>query len=358
MTLSKGDLDFVGKTDAWLENEGPRLNIIASSRVRLARNLPDIGFPMRAHQEDLRKAAAVIAMGLERCDETRDFRRININDAHVNARSYLRENQYISAEFEKGGDCRFVSISSNFGRGMMVNEEDHIRLYSMKTGFQLQEVLEEALATDSALCQEITPAYSEEFGFLTACPTNVGTGMRASVMVHLPALVTTQNIQEITDIMPEYGLTVRGFYGENSEFLGDFFQISNEQTLGKTEEKIVADLTYVVDQIATKELEARSRLIEEKPHSSRDMIARAVALLKNAHIMNSSESVKLLSKLRLGIDFGLIQNLSHGALNRLFIQVQPGHLQFPAESELEAEERDAKRAQLLRSELSSTTFEG
>jgi len=345
------DSAFIQSSDAWLDREGERAGIVTSSRVRLARNLPDVTFPMRAHAEDLQAVAEAVGAALSNCPASRDFRLMEVARLDPLARTFLRENHLISAEFEKGGGHRLLAIATQLDLGVMVNEEDHLRLYALRSGFSLRAVLEAVVALDQALERHIAYAVSPQFGYLAACPTNTGTGMRASVMLHLPGLVMTQRIQEITDYIPDYGLAVRGFYGENSDFIGDFFQISNEQTLGKSENQIVEDLTGVVDEIARKEVEARRFLFEEKANTLEDVVWRSWALLTNARTMNSSEAAKLLSKLRLGIDRNLFPGLTHARLNKLFVLMQPGHLQFKTGQGADTESRDAIRAQLLRKEL-------
>ena len=345
------DSAFIQRSDGWLDREGAQMNVIASSRVRLARNLPEMTFPMRAHVEDLQAVADTVLDAMGQCEAFGRFRRLDVTRMEPLARTFLRENHLISAEFEKGGESRFLAIADTLDAGIMVNEEDHLRLYALGAGFCLEEVSARAFAVDDAMADCVRLAWTPEFGYLTACPTNTGTGMRASVMLHLPGLVMTQRIQSITDYVPDYGLAVRGFYGENSDFIGDYLQVSNEQTLGKSEEQILRDLTKVVQEIAENELVARKFLFDHRSTVVEDVIWRSFALLRNARVMNSSEASKLLSKIRLGIDRGFFPGLSHARLNKLFVEIQPGHLQYRTGQGADNESRDTIRAQLLRKVL-------
>ena len=278
--------------------------------------------------------------------------RFDLSTTKALERSYLKENHLISAEMEKGGENRVLFLTEDVRLAVMVNEEDHLRMYALHAGFLPFDVLNEVIGLESQLGREIAFAFSQKYGYLTACPTNTGTGLRASVMLHLPALSMIKQMAEIVKQLPSIGLTVRGFYGENSENTGDFFQVSNEVTLGKSEEEIVEILVRMVSQIVEKETEARQLLFEKNATVVEDDIWRAWGLLTNARVISSSEAVQLLSKLRLGVDRGFFGALGHGALNRLIVEVQPGHLQYShGGSTIAVEERDLLRASVVRKRL-------
>ncbi|MCX7017144.1 MAG: ATP--guanido phosphotransferase, partial [Candidatus Sumerlaeota bacterium] len=278
--------------------------------------------------------------------------RVAIDDLAPNERHYLVESHLISAEMEKGGAGRLVFFSPDIRMSLLVNEEDHLRLQCFRAGFRLHEVLDALNELDGELDASLDFAFHEQFGYLTACPTNVGTGLRVSVMLHLPALVMTNTVEEIIQYVPQSGFTVRGFYGENSEFLGDFFQISNEVTLGKTEDRICMELEKLVLQVIEKEQGARASLFDEKRIKIEDTVWRAYGTLTNSRMLSSRDALQLLSRLRLGIEQGFFAKLTHAQLNRLMIEVQPAHLQIAGRAALDEEARDVARAALLRQKLS------
>lgn len=346
--LSNGD---VLKSDEWLNRTGPEEHIVVSSRARYARNLPQVPFPMRARSEELRGVVDQVEAAISANPRFADGYRYNLNDIKPLERNYLKENHLISVEMEKGGENRAIVLSGDVSLAVMVNEEDHLRIFALEGGFQPYEVLNRLISLEEELNGVMHFAFSGKYGYLTACPTNTGTGLRASVMLHLPALSITKKLPELMKSMPQFGLTVRGFYGENSENMGDFFQISNEVTLGKTEQEIVDTLNHVVEQIIEREEQMRRLLFEQNRATIEDELWRAYGLLTNARVMSSLEAVQLLSKLRFGIDRGYFPNLTHNHLNKLIIEIQPGHLQYANGGVAGAEARDAMRAELLRKRL-------
>jgi protein arginine kinase len=341
-------MDVADLTRNWAEPEGPLGHVVVSSRVRHARNLEHVSFPPRADKEDLRRVCESVDRLVRGETVVSRFARVDIPQCSGLERAFLKENHIISAELEQAGDFRVLYLDPQRSCAIMVNEEDHLRMYCLRSGFQLIPVLEEINAIDAVLSRSLKYAFSEKFGYLTTCPSNVGTGMRASVMLHLPGLVMTGQIEEIVKNLPQSGLTVRGYYGENSEFLGDFYQISNEVTLGKTEEQIIQMLQTAVGQIIAREDAARSALFEKKRAYVEDVIWRAYALLTHARVMASSEAFRLLSPIRLGIERGYFPALTHHRLNRLIVEAQPAHLQLAEKREIGVEERDIARARLLR----------
>lgn len=346
--------DQLKDTDKWLDRRGPEDHIVVSSRARYARNLPKIPFPMRAKSDELAIVVARVREVVQRNPIFDEGLFFDLTAIRQIDRNYLKENHLISVEMEKGGENRGIYLSSDIKHAIMVNEEDHLRMFSLEAGLQPHEALNNVVALDEQLNAELHFAFSEKYGFLTACPTNTGTGLRASVMLHLPAVALAKKLPELIKSMPQFGLTVRGFYGENSENMGDFFQISNEITLGRSESEIIQTLSTVVEQVIEREEQARRQLFDQNRIAVEDDIWRSYGLLTNARVITSQEAVQLLSKLRFGIDRKYFGAMSHGELNRLVIEVQPGHLQFQQGGNvMNVEERDRARADLLRRRLAN-----
>jgi protein arginine kinase len=339
------------RSDAWLDRGGPEDHIVVSSRARYARNLPRVPFPMRARQEELQGVVGRARDAIRESGFFRDGMEFSIPDIKPIERNYLKENHLISSEMEKGGDNRAIFVSADVKLAVMVNEEDHLRMVALEGGFQPHEALNGVMVLEDSLSRVLPFAFSQKFGYLTACPTNTGTGLRASVMLHLPALSMLKKMPELVKSMPQFGLTVRGFYGENSENMGDFFQVSNEVTLGRSEQEIVDILTKVTEQIVEKEEQARRHLFDQNRAVVEDEVWRSYGMLTHARVMTSQEAVQLLSKLRFGIDRGFFPGMSHSRLNRIIIEIQPGHLQYLGGGAASSEARDIMRADLLRKRL-------
>lgn len=338
-------------SDMWLDRSGPEEHVVVSSRARYARNFPRVPFPMRARPEELQGVIERVTEAIGRNPAFAGGLCFNLTQIKPVERNYLKENHLISAEMEKAAEHRAIHLSADVKLAVMVNEEDHLRMYALEAGFQPCEALNSVVTLESEMNRELGFAFSPKYGFLTACPTNTGTGLRASVMLHLPALVMTKRMGEIVKSLPQFGLTVRGFYGENSENMGDFFQVSNEVTLGKSEAEIVQALSKVAEQVIEREEHARRQLFEQNRSYVDDEIWRAFGTLTNARLMTSSEAVQLLSKLRLGIDRGYLGGLRHAQLNKLIVEIQPGHLQYGEGASAGTVERDELRAGLLRKRL-------
>jgi protein arginine kinase len=233
----------------------------------------------------------------------------------------------------------------------MINEEDHLRMQAMKSGLQLKAVFKLIDKVDSELEEALDFAFSTKLGYLTACPTNVGTGMRASAMVHLPAMVLSDQINQVVQAVNKLGLAVRGLYGEGTEALGNVFQVSNQTTLGEKESDVIERLNKVILQVIEHEENARITLLEKKPRVVYDQVGRAYGILTNAHTVSSKEALNLLSLLRMGVDLELFSTGTRGVVDELFILSQPAHVQKAAERKLTAEERDSFRADLIRQRL-------
>lgn len=338
----------IQSSDRWLERRGPEEHIAISSRARYARNLPQITFPMRARPEELRTVVEKVGLAINESARFRGGFAFNLAEIPSAQRHFLKENHLISSEMEKGGANRLIFLNGDVTLAIMVNEEDHLRLFALEPGFQLASVLNNLISLETALEKHLNFAFSPRYGFLTACPTNTGTGLRASVLLHLPALASSRQLADLVKTLPQNGLTIRGPYGENSENFGDLFQVSNEVTLGRDEREIVETLTNTVDQVISAEEQARRDLFEKSRNQTEDLVWRAWGLLTNARVLSSQEAVQNLSRLRLGIDRGWFQGLTHGELNKLLIQVQPGHVQIRHAGAESLEQRDVVRASFLR----------
>lgn len=334
----------------WMKREGPDSDIVISSRVRIARNLHAYPFPMLATNQQsaevLEKARSVMASG--QLSELGTFSFMPLAGMSELEKKVLVEKHLISPNLAAESRNGAVMLSEDESISIMVNEEDHLRIQCLRSGFQIKEAWAAASRLDDLFEEALEYAFDEKRGYLTGCPTNVGTGIRASVMLHLPALVMTQQINRILQAITQVGLAVRGLYGEGSEAIGNVFQISNQITLGQSEDEIIDNLYSVVRQIIEHERAARSKLAEESNFRLADRVNRSYGILSHAVIMDSKEAAQRLSDVRLGIDLGIVQNVSASVLEELLVMTQPGFLQQYAGKMLSAEERDIRRAQLIR----------
>ncbi|MBM7694328.1 protein arginine kinase [Peribacillus deserti] len=338
---------------SWMSEEGPDSDIVLSSRIRLARNLKEYKFPIIFSRDE---AVEIInwarnGLGSESFSDTCSFELLTMNDLKPIEKRVLVEKHLVSPNLAENAPYGAVLLSDNEEISVMINEEDHIRIQCLYPGLQLKEALIMAGKIDDWIEEKGVYAFDEERGYLTSCPTNVGTGLRASVMMHLPGLVLTRQINRIIPAINQLGLVVRGIYGEGSEALGNIFQISNQITLGKSEEDIVEDLLSVVEQIIDRERSAREALVKTSDIQLEDRVFRSYGILSNARVIETKEAAKCLSDLRLGIDLGYIKNISKTILNELMILTQPGFLQQYAGGPLNPDERDIRRAALIRERL-------
>ncbi len=335
--------------DNWILDKGPCSDIVVSSRARLARNLPRLPFAPHAQPAQLAQVVQTIHDVLASRDYFRNFIRYEVASLAPNDRRYLRESHLISTELEKGRKHREVYLNTALGASVMVNEEDHLRIQAMMAGLRIAEVYERAETVEREMEKSVDFAYSPQFGYLAACPTNTGTGLRVSVMLHLVALVMTNQAEETLAPLGKIGLAVRGAYGEHSANVGDLFQISNEITLGKTEEDLIGLLEEAVKQVMEREAEARDALFKQAAAKCEDAIQRAVGILSFARSLDSNEASGLLSRLRLGVNRDFGYRISHEELNHLMIEIQPAHLlHLTPQASSSDEQRDAARAAYLR----------
>lgn len=337
----------------WMKKEGPDADIVLSSRVRLARNLNNVPFPIAATKEQLEEVITTASDHFAQKGHKRfgQIELLKMEDMKKNEKRVLVEKHLISPNLSDESKAGAVLLSEDESLSIMVNEEDHFRIQVLLSGFQLKEGLTYANEMDDWMEDRVDFAFKEDRGYLTSCPTNVGTGIRASVMMHLPALVITRQMNRILPAINQLGLVVRGIYGEGSEALGNLFQISNQITLGKSEEDIVEDLRSVVSQLIQQERAAREALLQQSKLQLEDRVYRSFGLLSYSRTMESKEATQHLSNVRLGIDLGLIDNVDGNILNELMILTQPGFLQQYAGEILSSEQRDQRRASLIRERL-------
>ncbi|WP_214483882.1 protein arginine kinase [Bacillus sp. SM2101] len=339
---------------SWMSEDGPESDIVLSSRIRLARNIENIWFPTVITNEEAHK---IIQLFKKVCEEKapESFGKLELlamNEMQPIEKRVLVEKHLISPQLAEDAPFGACILSENEEVSIMINEEDHIRIQCLFPGFQLSAALEQANELDDWIETHVDYAFDEQKGYLTSCPTNVGTGLRASVMMHLPALILTQQMSRIIPAINQLGLVVRGIYGEGSEALGNIFQISNQVTLGKSETDIVNDLESVVQQLIAQERSAREALVKTSGIQLEDKVYRSYGTLAHSRVMETKEAAKCLSDIRLGIDIGYIKDISSNILNELMIVTQPGFLQQYAGGPLRSHERDIRRATLIRERIS------
>lgn len=338
----------------WMKGEGPDSDIVISSRIRLARNENAIPFPLIATEEQLENVVQDVEQVVHQAQDQNVLGKLEVlrmNQLKSLEKRVLMEKHLISPHLAEESATGAVVLSENESVSIMVNEEDHIRIQCLFPGFQLENAWEQANSIDDWFEVHLDFAYDEKRGYLTSCPTNVGTGLRASVMMHLPALVMTQQINRMLPAINQLGLVVRGIYGEGSDALGNIFQISNQITLGRSESEIIEDLANVAKQLIEQERQARQALLQTSRLRLEDRIYRSFGILSYARTIESKEATQRLSDVRLGIDLGLIKGTSATILNELIVLTQPGFLQQYAGEMLSAEQRDERRAKLIRERL-------
>lgn len=336
----------------WLNNDGPDNDIVLSSRIRLARNLKSMPFPDRLDEKGSAKVIGMVKDAIERNSVlTKDFDLTILKDLSPLGAKVLMEDHLISPALMERYKNSAAFIRKDHQVSIMVNEEDHIRIQVLLPGLQLEESWDLASKIDDVLEESLDYAFDENMGYLTACPTNTGTGMRASVMVHLPALVITKQFNRVSQALNQLGLAVRGIYGEGTEVVGNIVQVSNQLTLGKTEEHIIESLKGMTKEIINKEKQSRDVLIASNRTALEDKICRSYGLLTGARIISSRELMELLSDVRLGIDLGVLTEISRRDINEIMIQSQPASLQSKAGRQLTDVERDVFRSELIRKKL-------
>lgn len=347
--------ELVQSQREWLRNDGPDADTVVSSRIRLARNLAAFPFVAKLTEEERRRVADSLRKAVRKTSAGQNYAFFSMEDLSALDRKLLVESHLISRELAEEEGPRSVMISPSGQCSLMFIEEDHLRIQYVKSGFCLQDVWNEINALDDAVEQNVVYAWNRELGYLTACPTNVGTGMRVSVMLHLPALVLTKQFNKVYNSLQKISLTVRGLYGEGSQSLGDFYQISNQVTLGMTEAEILRQVEDVVKAVIRYEQKAREFLLDENCAQIEERIERALKLIRMSPAITTSDTMNCLSTLRLGMNLGLVKDIPVSVVNQLLLQIQPAHLQWiygGVESSLDENEF---RAQYLKKYLLKIT---
>jgi protein arginine kinase len=340
-----------GAVGKWLAANGPEADVVLSTRVRLARNLAEVPFTHRATDADHERTIEVVRWALADSGYMDNGKFLGNDELADPQGQYLIERHLASPDFVASKAKRGLYISNDEATSLMVNEEDHLRFQVMASGLDFPEAFTAAAALDEKLERQLQYAFSAEFGFLTACPTNLGTGMRASVLVHLPALVITREIEKVLRGALHIGLAVRGLYGEGTETKGNFFQISNQKTVGQTEWEIIETIADISRQVITYERKAREYLMKKLRVEVEDKVFRSLGLLRGARVLSSDEAINLIAGLRLGVALGIINEVNLEQVTRLMILVRPANLQAMLGEKLSAAERDERRATFVRETL-------
>ena len=334
----------------WYIDKGPDSDVVLSSRVRLARNFREYPFPHKStagHQQKIaEETQKAIFSGSDNMANI--FRYVDITSLDVIEKAVLVEKHIVSKELVESKRMIGLILSQDEQISIMINEEDHLRIQCLASGMQLTKAWEVCDSLDNLLSETIDFAWDENIGYLTSCPTNIGTAIRVSVMMHLPALAMTGYIKPVLEAMGKLGMAVRGLYGENTQASGNVFQFSNQITLGKSEQDIILSMHNIAQQIIDQERALRQELLKQNRYKLEDRIFRSFGILKNARIMDTGEALKRLSDLRLGVDMGILEDIDITDINQMMLLIQPGNLQKTTGRTLDSDERDTCRAQLVR----------
>ena len=337
---------------AWYETIGKEGDVVLSTRIRLARNVAGIPFPARWSDAQATEVAGAVrdAISKGQAKLPASFEFLNLDNAPENSKRMLVEDHLMSGEMLQGKN-KALLLSKQKNISIMIGEEDHIRLQVILPGLDLEEAYRMAELTDDVISESVSYAFDEEFGYLTRCPTNVGTGLRASVMLHLPALKMTGQINSLVGSAGKLGLTIRGLYGEGSDARGDLYQLSNQITLGISEAQTIEKLHNITHQIIDSERQARQRLLAQNPVALPDKLYRAFGTLRYARSMSSEECKSLLSEVRLGVSMGIIKEVDAKTITEFMVTAEPAHINDAMGGELSAQQRDKARSEIVRQAL-------
>ena len=348
---------IVGSSSSpWMDGSGNLADVVISSRVRLARNLRDTPFPHLLEERAARDVMDRVFKVIESVNKKGtwgELTTIDLSELNGRDRQVLVEKHLMSPQHAEPGPGKGLATRRDERVSVMVNEEDHLRIQCLFSGLELDEAYITASGTDDLLDEGLDFAYDDTIGFLTACPTSAGTGLRASVMVHLPALAIGDEVARVLAAVNKLGLVVRGLYGEGTEGKGNVFQISNQITLGQTEKEIIENLSLVGKQVVAEEKRFRENLYKTRRTELEDRIFRAWGILANARSMSSGEAVRLWSDVRLGVELEMLPQMNVRKINEILVLAQPGFVQRVAGRDMAPEERDVKRAELIRHHVSS-----
>ncbi|MDB5173523.1 MAG: putative phosphotransferase [Phycisphaerales bacterium] len=344
--------DLTNHAGEWLRGSGPMSEIVISSRIRLARNVTGFPFLTRCTRHQRQALEQKVRETILAADLSSQVLYVDLENAPDMDRQLLVERHLISKPHAGAEGARGVAIAENETLSVMVNEEDHLRIQCLRSGLQLEEAWEQINKVDDKLEAALDWSFHPRFGYLTACPTNVGTGIRVSVMLHLPALKLTGEIEKLFRAAKDMKLAVRGLYGEGTEATGDFYQISNQTTLGKSEDDIISDFKHaIVPKIIEWEQHARRTLRDDRTVQLDDKVGRALGILRSARLIASEETLLLLSHLRMGVHLNRVKDIDLRTINELFLLTQPAHLQRIQGRKLEGDVRRAVRADYIRQRL-------
>lgn len=335
----------------WLKDKGPDSDIVYSSRIRLARNLKGFPFSNYCSDQQLRDIISLVRVCLSRCSHLKNTTFYGFKEMSIIDRQFLMERFLISRELAQSAGDKGVIVDSSERISIMINEEDHLRMQLLRSGLLLKEAWEEINVIDSELDSNLDFAFEEPWGYLTSCVSNVGTALRSSVMIHVPALIMTKRIVNILQKAGKLHLAIRGLHGEGSEMLGDYFQISNQATLGKPEDEIVEMTESLTKELIEQERHAREDLLKNQKILIEDKVGRAIGILSSAKILSTREAMELLSNIRLGIYYQMIPGINPETLDALIIEMQPAHLQKRNPDHLDPLARDVERARIIKEAL-------
>ncbi len=338
---------IIGKRSKILDSRRDPGSVVLSSRIRLARNLNKYAFPARASLTQRTEVNQACQQAIASLPEMEDGIILNMENLGDLEKQVLTERHLISRELLNSSSGSSVIVNQGQTCGIMINEEDHLRIQFLQTGFEFKKIWKQIDTVDNQLSEYLQFAFSDKLGYLTACPTNLGTGMRASAMMHLPGLVMAAQMDKVIRAVNQLGIAVRGLFGEGTDASGSIFQISNQQTLGESEATILKRLERVFKTIIEQELNARKKLLASEPDKVFDKIGRAFGTLRYAKLISSAESINLLSLMRLAIDYGLFPSSHRRSIDRLLVTSQPGHIQISNKEPVDSEERDRQRARHL-----------
>ncbi|MCA9396607.1 MAG: protein arginine kinase [Candidatus Omnitrophica bacterium] len=347
------DNRILKQTSEWLKDTGPHSDIVISSRIRLARNFESFPFSHWAGKKKRKEVVDIAESAISELKALKGAMLLRMKEISDLDKQFLLERHLLSREMVADTDSKSVFISKTEVISTMINEEDHLRIQVMQSGLNLSEAWKIADALDDELSKKVDFAFDPNIGFLTSCPTNAGTGLRASVMLHLPALSMTNQINRVVQAISKLGLVVRGLNGEGTDAEGNLYQVSNQVTLGQSESETIDNLERIIKQLIGHEENARTQMMKQKKEMVNDKIFRALGTLRNAFIISSKETIELISMVRMGIDLGVITDVNRKCLNELFLLTQPAHLQRIEGRMLAQSDRDAKRADLIRATLSA-----
>lgn len=336
---------------AWVKMDGDAGDVVISSRVRLARNIKGFTFPSLANEQQLEEVTKAVLAAVKEQMGLMELHPLKIEELSVNERLVLVEKHLCSPQFIERPHLRMLLVNDDQSVSIMVNEEDHLRIQALTPGESLEQALELVNQVDDYFENSLEYCFDECYGYLTACPTNVGTGIRASLMLHLPALAMVDQIKRVLSTLTHVGINVRGLYGEGTESLGNIYQISNQVTLGHSEEELTNNLKSICRQVIEQERAVRETLLKESRLQLEDRLCRSFGVLTQARLLNAQEALRLLSDVKLGVELGIIPEVKQGVIKELMFLIRASILQKVVGAELSPAERDCHRAQIVREKL-------